>query len=1049
MNKISSVMMGFVLMAVRVFAGTEAPEWNDLTVLQRGVEPPRATFFTYPTGELAKSRDPAQSPWFKSLNGEWKFNWVKKPADRPLDFYKTDFDDRAWGTIPVPSNWEVQGHGLPIYTNIKYPFPKNPPHVPQEWNPVGSYRRTFELPASWNERETFLVFDGVQSAFYLWVNGRKVGYSQGSRTPAEFNITPYLKAGRNVMAVEVYRWCDGSYLEDQDFWRLSGIYRDVHLQSRGKTRLRDVTLVAALDEQYRHGRLAVEAELVQPNGTLEVDLFDAAGRSVARVQAPASAQVDLDIPIRDPAQWTAETPNLYLVLLSLRDAAGNLLEVVPQRVGFRTVEIKDNRFRLNGVPLLIRGVNRHEHHADTGHVVDRASMIRDIQLLKENNFNAVRTCHYPNLPLWYDLCDEYGILLWDEANIESHGMGYEEDSLAKNPAWKAAHLNRIKRMVERDKNHPCVITWSMGNEAGDGTNFAACYQWIKANDPTRPVHYERVRKDLSNTDILNEMYMSAAGIRKYIGKPKHNKPYIICEYMHAMGNSNGGAKAYWDLFNEDNLAQGGFVWDWMDQGLRQPVPKAYKANMGVGPVKETFFVYGGWFEKRAGVRHDGSFCMNGLLDSGQQPHPGLFAMKYLQRQVEVEPVDLAAGTVRVRNRYDHTALSERVTGAWKIEADGVSLASGTLSDLQIEPRGEALVTLGLPTLEPEAGKEYFLTLEFRAAASHHPLVKAGHLLAWEQFRLPLEKAPEPVALSGSLVLEEAPASIRVSGDRFAVVFDRQQGELVSFQVDGRDRIAAGGKPNLSRPQVDNERRQKPKLNPAWDSAGENAVVETISTEAEEQLVRIKVSKRLPDVNGRFTTQYTVLATGEVLVETVCDLSNTPADLRWPLRVGMAWNIPAEFENMEWYGRGGETYLDRNFEPIGRFRGTVDEQWVDYSRPQANGNKSDVRWVALTDADGCGLMVAAEHAPLGIGARHYSVQTMRASSYSFQMKRSSTIHLNIDAAQRGVGGITSWGARPLVEHQLQEKVYQYAYRLIPVCGDVDAAAAAARATRAKL
>lgn len=1012
-----------VLMAACWVGGASPkPEWNDLNVLQVNREAPRATMMIYPDAESALTLDRTASPWFQSLNGDWKFNWVRSPTNRPVDFHRPDFDVSGWGTIPVPANWEMEGHGVRIYHNIRYPFKKDPPNAPTDWNPVGSYRREFSVSNDWNGRETFIVFDGVESAFYLWVNGKKVGYSQGSRTPAEFNITKSLRPGKNVLAVEVYRWCDGSYLEDQDFWRLSGIYRDVYLWSTASSHIRDFTVVTDLDEEYKDAELKVEVDLIG-QGTVEVDLFDADGNKV--LSHPETR-------IADPDKWTAETPALYTALLTLKDSAGHILEVIPQRVGFRETEIINSRFCVNGVPVLIKGANRHEHHADTGHTVDRDSMVRDIQLLKENNFNAVRTSHYPNRPLWYDLCDEYGIMLWNEGNIESHGMGYGDASLAKQPEWKEAHVDRVQRMVERDKNHPSVITWSIGNEAGDGVNIAACYRWIKDNDPTRPVHYERTDEDRENTDIINTMYRPAAKIREYT-ESDWKKPYIICEYMHAMGNSNGGAREYWDLFYEDNTAQGGFVWDWMDQGIRMPVPEEFKGRIGQGPVKETFFAYGGWFEEPHGIRTDGNFCMNGLISAGQEPHPGTGAMKWLQRNIHVSPVDWAAGTVTLRNGFDFTTLGKNVSNHWKIEADGVPVAQGCFPLSGILPHTEPVITLDLPKIVPMPGKEYFLTVEFRAKKNYHPLVQEGHLLAWDQFRLPIENPAADVAAAGSVSVNETADRIAVTGTDFEVHFDKASGTLESYTAKGRELIVSGGVPEISRALVNNDRGKQPKVNPVLHSAGPEARLEGISVEPVGGTAVITVRKVMPSVKSSFEAVYTVYPNGEIGVEGAYDFSKMPDAIAPPLRAGMQWTLAGTLENMEWFGRGGETTIDRNFEPISRYAGTVDEQWVDYSRPQENGNKTDVRWVALTDAAGVGLLVAAEGDPLGIDARFYTQEAMRNATYSFQMERSEHIVLHVDAAQSGVGGINSWKTPPLEKHRLNEDVYTVAYRLTPLAG----------------
>ena len=1009
-----------------------AVEWNDLNVLQINREAPHASMMVFPDARSAMKAkvDRTQSPWFRSLNGDWKFNWVKKPADRPVDFYKPDFSVDSWKTIPVPSNWEIQDYGLRIYSNIPYPFPKNPPNAPTEWNPVGSYRHNFEVPENWKGRETFITFDGVQSAFYLWINGEKVGYSQGSRTPAEFNITKYLKPGKNVLAAEVYRWSDGSYLEDQDFWRLSGIYRDVFIWSTAKSHIRDFTITTNLDKQYKNARMKINAEVINPSGLVIVEVFDSSGKRINGGGVGASTNSQFRMEFANPAKWTAESPVLYTALISLRDKSGKTIEVIPQRIGFRETEIINKRFCVNGVPILIKGVNRHEHQAEMGHTVDRASMIRDIQLLKENNFNAIRTCHYPNMQMWYDLCDEYGIMLWSEANIESHGMGYKKESLAKQPEWKAAHLDRVQRMVEKFKNHTSIVTWSMANEAGDGENFTACYKWIKTNDPTRPIHHERAEGKFENTDIFNKMYSTSEKILKY-AESDAEKPYIVCEYMHAMSNSSGGAKEYWDVFYGDNLAQGGFVWDWMDQGLRTPVPAKFKKNIGKGPVKDTFFVYGGWYEDKAKVHHDGNFCMNGLIDADQIPHPGCYAMKYLQRNVHVTPVDLAAGKLKVKNWFDFTTLGDKVAGTWKIEAEGKRIAKGKIQAEGIAPHAEKEISIKMPSIKAEPGKEYFLTVEFTAKKNYHPLVKKGHLLAWDQFKLPVFKESVTETSTKTVKLEQSRGQLMITGDGFNINFSKEKGTLTSYRVGGVELIAAGGIPELSRAQVDNERRQRPKPNLAWDTTGVNAKPKSVIFEQVGNDAKVTVIKELPDVSATFKAVYTIKGDGEVLVQAEYDFSKTPEKILPPLRVGMLWQIPAGFEKLTWFGRKGETYSDRNFEPIGVYSGTVDEQWIEYSRPQANGNKTEVRRISLTNKRGKGILITAVDKPLQASARHYSTDTMRKSEYSFQMERSDNIFLNIDGAQCGVGGINSWGSIPLKPYRLTDKKYSFSYRISAV------------------
>ncbi len=566
------------------------PDWENPAVLGRNKEPAHATLIPYPNAKSALKGDREASPFFQLLNGKWKFNLVQKPADRPRDFYQLDFDDGDWGSIVVPSNWQMEGHDYPVYVNHPYVFPKNPPTVGSEtFNPVGSYRRDFRLPRAWKDREVFIHFDGVEAGFYLWVNGEKVGYSQGSRTPAEFNITQYVKPGKNLLAVEVFRFTDGSYLECQDFWRLSGIFRDVYLVSRGRLFLRDFEIKTEFDSDYRDATLQIVAK-VKNSGKAARDvrvrtvLLDEAGKEIpsasAEIQMSAAgsqeSQPTIKVKVRQPKKWSAEHPNLYQLLITLLDDEGTEIETIPWKVGFRDVRIEDMQLKVNGQAITIKGTNRHEHDLDKGHVMSEEGMMRDIVLMKKHNINAVRTSHYPNVPRWYELCDQYGIYLVDEANIESHGMGYGPESLAKQPEWKEAHLDRTISMVERDKNHASVIVWSLGNEAGDGINFEATYQWIHGRDSSRPVHYERAGLG-PNTDIYCPMYASPDRVEKYV-KGDPDRPLILCEYSHAMGNSNGNLREYWDLVHDNPLFQGGFIWDWMDQGLRTPIPPKMTVN---------------------------------------------------------------------------------------------------------------------------------------------------------------------------------------------------------------------------------------------------------------------------------------------------------------------------------------------------------------------------------------------------------------------------------------------------------------------------------------
>jgi beta-galactosidase len=1053
MKKLLCLMM----LLAAVASAQPRPEWDDLAVIQAGVERPHASMMVYPSAALARGGEMAKSPWFQSLNGNWKFHCSPNPAARPAEFYRADFDDSKWRTIPVPSNYQLHGCDIPIYTNIVYPFLQDenaPPVVPKDRNSVGSYRTTFTLPEAWKGRQVFLHFDGVDSAFYVWVNGQKVGYSEDSRTPAEFNITRHVKPGTNLLAVEVYRYSDGSYLEDQDFWRLSGIYRNVYLWSTADQHIRDLEVQTELDSQYRDATLRVRAEVVNyagklRAGTVSLDLLDAAGKPVFARQTQkiqpgaADSSLSFSVPVPNPRKWTAETPNLYRLLLTLTDAAGNIIEVIPANVGFRKVEIREGKLFVNGSPVLLRGVNRHEHDPDTGHYVTRESMIRDITLMKQFNFNAVRTSHYPNAPEWYELCDRYGLYVIDEANIETHHYGLSpKNRLANDPAWQPLFLNRFERMVERDKNHPSVVIWSLGNESGDGPNIAAVFQWSKRRDPSRPFHYEgSSRSGGSNTDFNSWMYPTPEQVLAHARK-RPQMPMLLVEYTHAMGNTNGNLKEYWDIFQSGINVIGGFVWDWVDQGLRQPVPEPYRLSSG----KKTFLAYGGWWENAAGAGNDGNFCMNGLVDADRNPHPGLWAMKYVQRYLHAEPVDLASGRIRVKNWYDFLNAGDVAEGRWEVKANGKPLASGALPPLDLAPREEKEFRIALPPIKPEPGVEYWLNLSFVLRADTL-WAKKGHEIAWDQFKLPVQ-APAPLMQSAPAELEMWRQNRQAwfRGRDFTAAFDERTGTWMSYVYKGVKLLERGPLPDFWRPMTDNDlgayrsfmSRQQAGLTDImlWREAGPSWRPNKVAYERlNPQTVQITVQGELEAVGARYSVTYWIHSAGDIVAEA----SYRPGDRRLAMmpRFGMQLVASPGLENLTWYGRGpAPTYVDRDFERVDVHRSTVDKQWVDFSRPQANSNKTDVRWVALTNGRGIGL--AAVGAPvLSVEAYHYTHADIEAADYSFRLSRRPEVYLNLDLKQMGVGGIDSWSlnAYPLAPYRIPSgEEYKYRFRLTPVEGD---------------
>ena len=1051
------VLRHFVAVLVAVgFMGTphalQGREWDDPNVLQIDAEKPHVTMMVYPNKALATSGQRQTSPWFKLLNGDWKFSLVKKPADVIADFHKIDYDDGPWNTIVVPSNWQIQGYGIPIYVNDKYPFPKDQPHAPRQYNPVGHYRMRFILPENWRRRRTLIHFDGVDSAFYLWVNGQKAGYSQASRTPAEFDVSRYVRPGENLLAVQVYRWCDGSYLEDQDYWRLSGIFRDVYLWSVPRQHIRDFTIATDLDDAYRDALLKADCKLTAATGcTVQVELTDADGRPMfepvsQKVSTTGGAEVvSFTVAVKNPKKWTAERPHLYQLLLTLNNEHGKPLEVIPCNVGFRKAEIKNGQFLINGRRILIKGVNRHEHNPDTGHVVTRETMLRDIRLMKENNINAVRTSHYANDPLWYALCDKYGIYVMDEANVESHGYGNNDRNiLAKSPIWKQAILDRVIRMAERDKNHPSVVIWSLGNEAGDGPNFFACHQWLHQNRPQRPVHYEGSSShgDGRASDFCSKMYASedwGFGGRA----PCPGKPMVLCEYSHAMGNSNGNLKEYWhDNIYINPRHQGGFIWDWMDQGIRQPVPPEYRRQIGKGPVQEFFFAYGGWWEDKHEIFNNGNFCMNGLIGADWRPHPGLLALKYVYRNIHVTAVDLQRGLFKVKNWFDFSNIEDIAEGLWTIEANGKKLTAGKIPQLSVPPGGEQQFQLELPAIEPEPNVEYFLNLSF-VTKNNTPLVKRGHEIAWEQFKLPYGAARSTPSTNmlPELKVAESTDTITMTGKTFALIFDKTKGTISSFQYQGRELLSRGPLPDFWRANTDNDRGgfRRKRYNRIWRNVGPNWNVQQVTTrKLTPQITHIDVRGELPDVNARFDVTYSIHGNGRVEVSAKYEPGQVSSKLKGPHRFGMELLLPAGFENISWFGRGpAPTYCDRKFERIGLFSSTVDKQWIDYSRPQENGNKVDVRWVAITDAAGTGLLFKGEPL-LSVGARHYSKKEIENARYSFQMHRSEDVYLNIDLSQLGVGGNTSWGATALDEYRLKNGPMSYKFRIVPFEGGIEQA-----------
>ncbi|HOU01804.1 MAG: DUF4981 domain-containing protein [Bacteroidales bacterium] len=1066
-------MKGYILyffIAVLLFAGCkqyrdykdvaftekDPRDWENPGVTGQNREEPHASFISYGDQESALEGVSANSPNLLSLDGIWKFNLVKSPDQRPSWFFRDDFDTRGWDDIEVPSNWEMKGYDVPIYVNVSYPYEKNPPFIKHDYNPVGSYKRFFKVPSEWKNKEVFLHFGAVASAFYVWVNEQLVGYSEDSKTPAEFNITKYLKRGRNSIAVEVYRWCDGSYLEDQDFWRMSGIQRSVFLHARPRVYIEDFFAVGDLENNYRDGLLKLNIRLKSTTEKADEMLVNASlfnGRqslfSESRKVDLSGNKTEIDFVKSFPEikKWSAETPDLYTLLITLQEADGDILECVSSKIGFRKVEIKDSQLLVNGVAIYLKGTDLHEHHDVNGHVIDGATILKDIRVMKSHNINAVRTSHYPQQELWYDMCDKYGLYLIDEANIESHGIGYNKDiTLADKPEWAEAHLVRMKAMVERDKNHPSVIIWSLGNEAGDGHNFLNNYKWTKERDLTRPVQYERAEKSTNtterHTDIVCPMYSRIEYLEAYAKDEKNDRPLIMCEYAHAMGNSTGNLQDYWDVIEKYPKLQGAFVWDWVDQGIL--------TTDGNG---EKYWAYGGDFGEE-GVPSDGNFCINGLTWPDRTPKPGLAEVKKVYQYVGFDPIDLKNGLIRIRNKYDFTNLSV-FSFEWEVVADGHILQSGNVPLPDFKPGNALDVMLPLKKFVPEPATEYFLNVRMTRNEEWN-LVPEGNVYACAQFSLPVEtrKIQAPSALP-MLQTNTSGKNLEVAGTDLKAVFDLEKGRMISLSYKGKELIKKAPEPDFWRPPTDNDygygmdRRLG-----IWKKAGERAII-TKADIRQPEIGKVIVVFRYDILDpadkkiAGYSSAYTILGSGDIIITN--SFEKVSADLPEIPRMGMQMQLPSAFTNLKWFGRGPhENYSDRKTSAlIGLYESTVTAQYVPYIRPQENGYKTDTRWLTLTDDNGSGLLITGDPVICfaALNNIHDDFESPgKLSQYRKDAKSANThtndviprdlVNLNIDLGQMGVGGDDSWGAPIHPEYRLLERGYEYSFRLRPITRDDD-------------
>jgi beta-galactosidase len=1005
----------------------------------------------------ASNAERIKSPFYCSLNGDWKYNYAANHNGRVTNFWLPGFDDSKWTSIPVPSNVEMQGHGVPIFVNIKYPWtskgvPANPPFVPEDnrFNTVNSFRHTFTIPKDWDGRRTLITFDGVNSFYYLWINGQKVGMGKDSRTAVEFDITPFLKQGENLLAVENFRWCDGSFLEDQDFWRLSGIFRDVYLWSPGNIHINDFFVKTDLDANYRDAEFKVNVKVQnltksQSIAKVEATLLDANGKQVAapqieiKIPANGESETTINTNIPNPLKWTAETPNLYQLLLTLKDKDGKVIEVIPAKVGFRKVEIKAGNFLVNGRRVLIKGVNRNEIDPYLGQVMTHERMVQDIKMLKQYNFNTVRTSHYPNVPEWYDLCDQYGIYLINEANIESHGMMKTDNSLAGNPDWLAAHMNRTVRMVERDKNHPSVCFWSLGNEAGDGSNFEATYAWIKQRDDSRPVQYEKAKKT-SHTDVIGEMYASIDALDKYSKQPQ-TRPFIMIEYAHAKGNSTGGLWDYWrPIYDGQPYVQGGSIWDWADQAFAQPQNRPNRDHIWpVKPADKAFWCIGGDIGPED-VIEDGNSSCDGLVSADRDPHPGLQEVKHVYQYIRCKPIDLDKRTFEVKNWYDFTNLKDIAKIEWRLTGDGKIVQSAEMAAPDLAPYATNILSIPVKSFTPAPGVEYFVEISFRLK-ENTSWANAGHELAWDQFKLPDAVAATVVDASTlpKLSLKQTDDLATVQGQNFVATFDRKKGTLSSWKFNGTELIQSPLRPDFWRAATDNDRgRKMEKVQAIWQKANQDVLLNSfkVNQTAKNKLVLV-ANFTLPTVKVAWQTTYTVLGNGEITVD--AQFSPTTTDLPVLPRLGMQMIMPAGFDSIKWLGPGPqETYCDRKDAKVGIYSGSIRNQFYsEYVIPGESGNKVDVRWVAITNSKGIGLLAIGSPL-LSANAMKFSTEDIEKATYPYQITIRDFTVLNLDWKQEGMGGDTNWGnkAWPHKPYLIPALAQSYQFRLRPIAEGED-------------
>lgn len=1036
-------------------------DWENEAIFEINREPMHATMFPYETREIAMTNSREKSQFFQSLNGTWKFKWVPIAANRVMDFFTVKYKDQDWDDFAVPSNWEFKGYGTPIYVNHPYEFSTspiantsdeyvaskdpskfpNPPNIPHNNTPVGQYRRKFTVPETWKGRKTIVHLGAVKSAFYLWVNGQKVGYSEDSKLEAEFDISKYIKYGEvgNTIALEVYRFSDGSYLECQDMWRISGIEREVFLYSTSKVKIRDYFVKPNLDATYTNGQLGLDlsiennSKIALKKWKVTVEITDIANKTLVNedvkieVAAPVMPElktekiINFSKFINDIKPWSAETPVLYKLVLTLKNNKEEVQQVISSKIGFKNVKIEGGQLLVNGKPIYVKGVNRHEHDPINAHVVSDEWMLRDVLEMKKMNINTVRTSHYPNNPRFYELCDEYGLYMIDEANIESHGMYYTPElTLGNRPNWTAAHVSRVKRTVERDKNHASIIIWSLGNEAGNGVCFKAAYEAVKNLDLSRPVQYERAELE-DNTDILCPMYAWGDELTDMIKKDTKNRPLIQCEYAHAMGNSEGNFQEYWDLYRSNPRFQGGSIWDWVDQGIKK-----------VTPAGDTIWGYGGdW----GGVKSDQNFMCNGLVSPDRRWNPHAHEVKKVYQNVLISGKNARAGEIEIMNDYFFTNLNFLYM-EWTLMADGVVESKGRMDDTNVEPRQKR--NFVIPFQMRDRTKEYFLNISFKTKEISNTYAK-DYELAFEQFDLETTKNITKTNTNSNAGLRLTVADdkiVQVDSRDFSCTVDKLTGMIKTYQYKGKEMMKNGIIPDFWRPMTDNDFGcGYPKKLKIWRTAGEDKKIKNVSsTVISNDEVLVTVDMDFISVNASYSIDYNFFGNGSVKVRA----TYKPKGTKQPdmPAFGMRFVIDGDFENMQWYGRGPqESYWDRKTAAkVGRYSSTIKNDLHPYIRPQEVGNKTDIRWFALSKPSGEGFCFIGQN-ELNISANHFIMSDLDAgeakhNTHWGELKPRDLTTVNIDYKQMGLGGIDSWYSQPLEKYRLpanQNYSYQFVIR----------------------